>query len=253
MGELPAWIDGTLLAVAPEAGAALGCHTTARIEAGVARFEAHHVQRLQRDARALDFEEPPAERILAAFRELGVAAFGETAGIVRLDLQAGPPRLVARARTLGPNFESGRALTSREPHPGPGRFPGVKLSSEPALDAARARLAVSDADEILLADRAGFWVEGARSALLFEDAKGQLSTPKPARGGVRSIALAVLRERLADLRFRDLATASIFDARGVVALNAVRGARALTSLDGKPLGTGGPGIAERLNEILSAS
>lgn len=253
MGELPAWIDGRLLAAAPEAGAALGCHTTARVEAGVARFEAHHVQRLQRDARTLGFEEPPAERILAAFYELGVAAFGETAGIVRLDLQAVPPRLVARARTLGPDFESGRALTSREPHPGPGRFPGVKLSSEPALDAARTRLAESDADEILLADRAGFWVEGARSALLFENASGQQSTPHPKRGGVRSIALAVLGEHLPDLRFGDLPTTSIFDARAVVALNAVRGARALTSLDGKPLGSGGPGLAERLNAILSSS
>lgn len=253
MGELPAWIEGQGLAAAPEPDGALGCHTTARVEAGVARFEAHHVERLQRDAQALGFRTPPAEGILAAFRELGGAAFGKAAGIVRIDLQAHPPKLVARARALRPERVTWRALSFGEPHPGPGRFAGVKLSAEPVLDAARARLAKTDADEILLADRAGFWVEGARSALLFENASGQQSTPHPKRGGVRSIALAVLGEHLPDLRFGDLPTASIFDARAVVALNAVRGARALTSLDGKPLGSGGPGLAERLNEILSSS
>jgi branched-subunit amino acid aminotransferase/4-amino-4-deoxychorismate lyase len=78
---------------------------------------------------------------------------------------------------------------------------------------------------------------------------GALWTPPLERGAVAGVALEVLGERLVLAR-RDLSRRALLAARGVAVINAVRGARALLTLDGAALGAEGPALAARLTAVL---
>lgn len=265
MDPLPAWQDGQLL---PGGEATLGvhdssllagqaCYTSSLVQAGRARYAGRHVERLVRDARALGFEAPDPQHILHAFAELGRRAFGDGPGIVRVQASQGEDgrcRLLATARRLGPDAFHWQVFTYEHAHPGPGPWPGVKRSGEPHLAAARAAIALRDLDETLLVDREGYMVEGARSSFVLIDARGERVTPSLERGGVRSIARDILLEVDRDLKCRNISAASLKSARAIVAVNAVRGARPVMTLDGRPLERdAGERLASWATRILDAA
>lgn len=262
MKPLPLWIDGRLQAPGEPAleaedssiRAGQACYTSALVRDGEARWAARHIARLQRDAAALGLRVPDSLLVLRAFAELGRAAFGADPGIVRLQVSngaGGAARLLGTARHLGSNPLHWRACTLSAAHPGPGPWPGVKRAGDPHLAAARAVRAVKDLDEVLLVDREGYVIEGSRSSLVFLDSEGELVTPDPVRGGVRSIARDILFETLPELRLRNVPIGALRSAREVVAVNAVRGARPIRELDGRALGTASSGgLAQRLTEVL---
>jgi len=170
---------------------------------------------------------------------------------VRLQLSrdaAGALHSVGRARALGPDPAVWRAVSAPTPHPGPSG--GHKQSARGVWALAEAAAQRAGADEALLFDAAGRLVEGARSNLVFLDAEGRLCTPPLERGAVAGIALEVIGEELPELRHRDLSRCGLFAAPGVAAINSVRGARALASLDGRALGPEGEPLAQRLEAAL---
>src|SRR5215813_5703124 len=71
------------------------------------------------------------------------------------------------------------------------------------------------------------------------------STPPGALGAVAGIAREVLLERVPELEERIVSLRELSRAAEIVAVNAVRGARAVVALDGRPVGAGVPGPASR--------
>ena len=96
-------------------------------------------------------------------------------------------------------------------------------------------------DEALLLDAAGRLVEGTRSNIVVVLPSGPPATPTRASGAVAGVALAVARERLPELVERPVPESELRGAGEILALNAVRGARPITQLDGSPVGDGRPG------------
>jgi branched-subunit amino acid aminotransferase/4-amino-4-deoxychorismate lyase len=199
------------------------------------------VARLVRDARALGLGalDPGdvRERLLAA----GRASFGaEGVGVVRLEARVGG-ELVASTRPLGSEPAAWRAIVAAVIHPGPGPAPGAKRAAVPALAAAREEATVAGADEALLLDAAGLLVEGARSNLVLALADGRCVTPPRARGAVRGVALEAALSAGVALFEQDVARDALGEVREIVATNAVRGARPILALDGRPVGDERPG------------
>lgn len=228
------------------------CYTTARWVRGRVRWEAQVVARLLRDARALGIGELNAAECIAQLRALGARRFGSGEGVLRLTARSGAPRLCAQARPLGPDPAHWRGCTAQTPHPGPAAAPGAKLQ-RPALDAARAELAAANAEEALLYDEAGRLVEGARSNLAVA-LGGRWLTPPLSNGAVRGVALDLALAALPQLQCADISRADIAAADEIVATNAVRGARPILQLDGRPVGAAAPGpLATALARALAAA
>jgi branched-chain amino acid aminotransferase len=257
----PIWMDGALrpasaAVVRADDSAfceARGCYTSVRIRAGVPRFADRHVRRLVRDAAALDLPAVDPNLLRRALGELAKAAFRGGEGVVRLTLSRdgdGALHVVGVPRDLGQDPPAWRAVTAPTAHPGPVLAGGHKLTDRLvhalASDAARA----SGVEEALLFDAAGHLVEGARTNVVALLGDGMLCTPPTERGAVAGIALEVAAERLPALARRDLSRRDVFAARGVAVTNAVRGARPLVALDGKPLGPESAELAERLAAVL---
>ena len=247
MNRFPAWIDGCLRAPgeaereADDSGLLHGqaCYTSALVRAGNARYAERHIERLRRDSRALGFEPPDHRLVLQAFFDLGTAAFGPESGIVRLQVSCnarGATRLLGTARPLRADTAQWHAFVFSHPHPGPGPWPGVKRAGDPHLAAARAALLESGLDEAILVDREGYVIEGARSSFVFQTAAGELVTPDPARGGVSSIAREIVCKAIPEIRRKSVPVSALVRARELVAVNAVRGARVIRTLDGQPVG-----------------
>ena len=260
MKPLPLWIDGHLHDVGEraleEGGSPIAseraCYTSALVQGGQARWVERHIARLLRDTAALGLPAPRPGHIRKAFSDLGRSCFGDGAGIVRLEARAS--QLVGTPRPLENDPGDWRAFTHATPHPGPGPWPGVKRAADPYLASARSACLAQDLDEAILADGDGYVLEGSRSGLVALDASGDLVTPDPRRGGVRSIGLDILREALPELTRRNLPLETLRHAREVVAVNAVRGARRIRTLDERALGPpSGSGLASRLAEVLARS
>ena len=117
-----------------------------------------------------------------------------------------------------------------------------------ASDFARGR----GVDEAVLLDREGYAIEGSRTSLVVVDRHGRAWLPDLARGGVAGIARALLLERLPELSVRNLTAGELRNAEEIVAINAVRGARACLQIDGVDVGSGRPGPwSARLREALA--
>jgi len=232
-----------------------GCYTSARVEAGRARFAARHARRLARAAHALGIGELAEPRVLAALSELARAAFGDGAGVERLQASrdaAGALHLVGVPRALGPERHAWSAIRVRLPASGSGGTHGLKVTSRIALALAADAARAAGADEALILDSAGRLVEGARSNVVVVGSDGRLSTPPLELGGVAGVAREILLERVGELEARVVSDAELARASEIVAVNAVRGARAIVRLDGHEIGDGEPGPwSRRLAETLT--
>jgi branched-subunit amino acid aminotransferase/4-amino-4-deoxychorismate lyase len=260
---LPAWLDGRLLpggeARLPLDDSAyqsgLGCYTTTRWQGGRARFAARHAARLVRDAAALGLGALEPAAPLAAFEELGHAAFGGEEGVLRLQVSRsadGTTRLVGVARPTGAEPAAWTAIVAPFAHEGPGPWGGAKHTGHPRVALARAAARAADCDEALLFDAAGRLVEGARTSLVVVRGDGRLVAPPLARGGVRSVAREIVSQAEGELAETDLLLPDLLLAREIVALNAVRGAAAVVRLAGRQVGDGAPGRhAVRLREVIA--
>ncbi len=218
-------MDGGPRREPPGAAAGRAVCTTGLARGGRLHLLRRHQARLQRDARRAGLEPPDPERVAEAVAAIAPGPPRQ----VRIEVRGGGgPRLVATARPIPPEPPFWRAIPLR--HPGGGPVPGAKQPDHPGLARARVRAARLGCEEALLFDERGRLVEGARSAVLVRTAAGGLATPPARRGGVRSLALEVLREGLPEIEERDLDEAALLAAREVVAVNAVRGARSLVAL-----------------------
>lgn len=261
------WLDGRLvdeddptLASSADAGHASdpSCYTSARVTAGRALHPDHHARRLQRDARAIGLGEFDPSLVVHACRDLGRAVFADGTGIVRIEARRGSGgegvSLHATARQIGVERDRWSALTAPIVHHGPRTFAGAKLMHCGLYEEARAIAANAGVDETLLFDEAGRLVEGARTNLLIVDARGRLASPDLALGAVAGVALEIVSECAPELTIAAIHPGDVANARELIALNAVRGARPITQLDGRRVGSGGPGPwVVRLDELLSDS
>lgn len=231
-----------------------GCFTTVRICNGIPTFLDPHVQRILRDAHQLGFAEPDSDLCRRALCELGTAAFPNSDGIVRLKIcrnQQGNLSLTATARPLGSEPAYWRAIRVDFPHPGPGPYPGAKLCIRPTIERAINAARESNVEESILLDPQGRLVEGARTNLLVVLEDGCFATPPLHSGCVAGVARARIREAFPELREREIESQALQSAREIIAINAVRGARAIVELDGHSIGNGAPGaMAGRVAEIL---
>ncbi len=265
--ELPCWIDGRLLPGSQcprdsNGPSTRGCYTTARVQRGELRWAERHVRRLVRDARDLGLGAPDAEACRRALHETAIAAFHNGPddrrgdGIVRLEAQhraGAPPRLVARARRLGPDPASWQAIVSPRAHPERASHPGAKVLAESVVETAREAARVAGADEALIFDAANHLIEGSRTNLMLVLADGTLLTPSLEKAGVAGLAREIALEEIADVQIRPLPAEDLPVLREIIALNAVRGARPIVALDGRDVGDGKPGPwARRLAALLAA-
>jgi len=229
-----------------------GCFTSARASGGRAWWAARHARRIARDARLVGLGEVDPGLALRLLAEL--AAPSRDGGDLKVRLVAQPDRdgapcLRGGAISLAPDPAAWRAITAPAPHPGPSPTSAAKTTDRAYYDAALA--AGRGADEALCLDACGRLVEGCRTNLVVVLADGALATPPLARGAQAGIAREILLERCAELRERDVDRASLTAAREVVAVNAVRGARAVVAIDGSPVGDGRPGPwSARLGDAL---
>lgn len=213
-----------------------------------------HVARIARDAALLGLGAVDPDACRERLRAEASRAFPDGEGIVRLEARAGADgrvALQAKARPLDADPPWWRAVVAREPHPGPTPWSVAKAIERGVYE--RALAAAVGVDEALLVDAHGFLVEGARTSLVVVLASGALATPPLARGGQAGIARGILLERMPELAEADVALAALAEARELVAVNAVRGARPIVALDGRPVSAGAPGPwLERLARALAA-
>jgi branched-chain amino acid aminotransferase len=258
------WIDGRLVprtqpvVCADDSAFAegRGCYTSVRIRAGRPRFVDRHVRRLRQGARALRLGDVEKAAVEAALADLTRAVFPEGEGIVRLQLSRGGDgslHLVGVPRALGVDRLEWHAVTAPLSHAGEALAGGHKLTNRLVLALAAEAARATGADEALLFDAAGRLVAGSRSNFVVVTDAGPI-TPPAELGAVAGIALQVALERLPEIQRRAVRRGELDGASELVALNAVRGARPVTRLDGHIVGggTAGPWSA-RLSEALDTA
>ena len=265
MTEKLCWLDGRIAPVSdgllrPDDAAfseGRGCFTTARWTGRGVRFEARHLARLARDARALGVGAVDAEAARRGFLELGSKVFGPAEGVIRLQASRdgeGRVRLLALARALGAEPAAWRAITLPFAHPGPAPWGGAKVSGRLLYALGGDAVREAGADEGLLLDAHGRLVEGTRTNLVAVAPDGAPRFPPASRGAVAGVALEVAREGIPELEGGDCTRAGIGALRELVALNAVRGAVAVVEIDDRPVGAGEPGPwSRRLAAALDAA
>ena len=231
----------------------VGHYTTARVRSGATLWVERHVARLAADARRLGLPGVDEQMACSAFAELAPAAFGTGDGAIRLQHSrdaAGRSRLLGVPRLLGDEPEAWRSIRAPLAHEGARPWSGIKttntLAYTVALEAARAR----GAQDALFADDAGRLIEGSRCNLFVVLEDGTWATPDLARGGVAGLARETVLEASDQFAVRDIAFHALLRAREVVAVNSLRGGRAVIELDGAPIGTPTGPALERVNQLL---
>lgn len=232
-----------------------GCYTTARSSGGRIRFEERHVARLVRAAGELRLGRLDPERVRRALRELAAAAFGDGEGIVRVQASRdgkGELHVVGVPRRVGPEPDTWRACVVAQRHAAEGLDAGLKVTSRLALTLARDVALDAGLDEALLLDAGGFLIEGAGCNVVVVPPGGAPATPPAGSGAVSGVARGVVLERVPEIEERRIPEAELRCAAEIIGMNAVRGARAITELDGAPVGEGKPGPwAARLDAALA--
>jgi branched-subunit amino acid aminotransferase/4-amino-4-deoxychorismate lyase len=257
------WVDGAILpanqAVVRADDSAFsegrGCYTTVRIDAGQPRFADRHVARLQRGAQALRLGEIDETTIQRALSELAAAALPAGGGVIRLQVSRdseGTTHLVGVARGLGEDTPEWSAITVARPHDGASISEGRKVTSRLTLALAAEDARNAGVNEAVLLDSSGRLVEGARSNLFVATPGGSIWTPPIASGAVAGIARTISIENLREIEEREISRSELLAAAELIAVNAVRGARAITRLDDRAVGDGELGPwCKRLAEVLA--
>jgi branched-subunit amino acid aminotransferase/4-amino-4-deoxychorismate lyase len=258
------WADGAIVpsdqAVVrvDDSGFAEGrsCFTSVRISEGRPRFVDRHTARIRDGAHALRLGELSAATVERALDELAAKALPGGEGVIRLQASCdreGATHLIGVARHLGDDQELWSAIIPSRPHDGSSALMGLKTTSRLTLALAAEEAKTAGVDEAVLLDAEGNLVEGARSNILIASPKGSLSTPPIASGAVAGIARSIALERVAEIEERVISKPELLGAAEIIAVNAVRGARPITRLDGRKVGEGSPGAwGERLAAILAA-
>ena len=239
-----AWRDGALVTPGADdsdaddsttaaATSGASCYSTTRWDGRAPRFAAQVVARLRRDAHALGFRAPATSACDAALRTLGFAAFGAREGVLRLSARA--HTLLCTARPLPAPRAALRVCASPVTHAGPAAVPGAKIP-RPEITRARKLRDQSALDEVLLFDASGHLVEGSVSNVVVHCAGGVWATPPQARGAVRGVALALVRERVRRVVERDCGRGALRGAREIVVVNAVHGGRGVAWYEGREVG-----------------
>ena len=230
-----------------------GCYTSARASGGRVWHAARHVRRLARDARLLGLGDVDPAEAARALAELAATAVGSADAKLRLEARrdAAGLRLVGAAQPLDPDPPAWRAVSATRPHPGASPTSSAKTTARAGYEAAFAEARRAGADEALLFDREGFLVEGARTNVVVRLADDALVTPPLARGAQAGVAREILLERVPELREGDVAADALDAAGEILAVNAVRGVRAIVALDGRPIADGRAGpCAARLHRAF---
>ena len=202
-----------------------------------------HARRLVRDALLLDLGRLDFDSCLHALEELAAPTRDGSTAIIRLAVErhGGALRLVPSQRAWGDDPPTWRAAIAKHAHPGASMSSQAKSTARALYEKALAAAQAAGAQDALLFDRAGFLVEGARTNVVVVRADGALVTPPLARGCVAGIAREVLFDVVPELREDDVAVGELAIARELIAINAVRGARAITHLDDAAIAGAKPG------------
>jgi branched-subunit amino acid aminotransferase/4-amino-4-deoxychorismate lyase len=220
----------------------LGCYRGARAVGGRGWHAERHARRVARDARLLEIGEVDGAAVLRLLDELAAPSRAGQDLKIRLEAHRDAVlgvRLRGAATALAPDRRAWRAVAGS--HPGPSCVSSAKSTAREHYEAALGAAHAARADEALLFDASGHLVEGARTSVVVVRADGRLATPPLARGGQAGVAREILLETLAELREEDVSLFELRRAREVIAVNAVRGARAIVALDGHAIAAGHAG------------
>ncbi|WP_158527309.1 aminodeoxychorismate lyase [Pelagibaculum spongiae] len=224
-----------------------GCFTTLRYQNNRFILLAQHIQRLQRDCRALKITAPDAAEIIRQLEhiqpELAEQAIlritvsrGMTQRGYQPDLQATPELLI--------QWFAAQPLKQQSIA---GWLSDYRLSSQPALagikhlnrlDQVMASAHTPVGKEAIMLDQQGYLVEGLSSNLFWR--KGQKwFTPELTSCGVHGVAREWLINQLdQQLNLICALPEQLFSADEVIVCNAAQGIRKLESLNDQALGTG---------------
>ncbi len=168
----------------------------------------------------------------------------------------GPVRWCAYAGPLAPYmaaaYERGvRCILSKRPRWNPGGFaPAVKFAANPELLMAKREADAAGAYEALLLNPEGPLAEGSSSSVFLVKGR-RVITPDLASGILDGVTRACVLQLCAKAGLaseeRPVAPGELFDAEEVFLTSTLKEVVPVVSLDGRPIGTGAPGvIADRL-------
>jgi branched-chain amino acid aminotransferase len=255
------WLDGRVVPAAravlsaddPGVRWGLGLFETMRASGGRVPLLDRHLRRLRASAATLGLDGVPGDAAIRDAIAATVAAYGD--GPARLRLTVTPhPTLLVEATALDqevPWHVPGRAIARSLPG---GWVRGNRIAEHKTLSYAAWRLAQRSAeavgaDHALLLDRDGRLGEAAVASVFCALGDGVVTAPVDGvlLGVARAICLPAVgaHERAAE-------EPEWRAAREIVAVNAVRGATAITAVDGIPVGDGAPGpLAHALAAALA--
>jgi branched-subunit amino acid aminotransferase/4-amino-4-deoxychorismate lyase len=249
------WLDGRIvppdraLLSADDPGVrwGLGLFETMRASGGRVALLDRHLRRLRASAAALGLDGLPGDAAIREAVAATVAAHGD--GPARLRLTVTPrPTLLVEATPLPagvPSDEPGRSIALSVPG---AWVPGNRIAEHKTLSYAAWRLAqlraeAAGAGHALLLDRDGRLGEAAVGNVFCALGDGELVTA-PADGLLPGIARAI-GLAATDAVERAAGEAEWRAAREIVVVNALRGATAITAVDGALVGDGAPGPLAR--------
>jgi branched-subunit amino acid aminotransferase/4-amino-4-deoxychorismate lyase len=231
----------------------LGLFETMRADAGRIPLLERHLRRLLTSAAALDLGPVPREAAIRAALAATLAAHGDGPARVRLTVTPRPTLLI-EASALDGDVHSivprrSVAVTARGAWVPGNRIAEHKTLSYAAWRRAQQRAEAAGAGHALMLDRDGRMGEAA-VANVFCDLGDEVVTA-PADGLLPGIARAICLPAVG-ARERAAEEAEWRTAREIVVVNALRGAAAITSVDGAPVGDGAPGpLAHALAAALA--
>jgi len=229
------------------------------VSAGDVLWLDRHIARLRADALQLELPAIDERGIRTAFRHLATAAFGLGDGAIRLQHSidsTGRAHLIGIPRSLGNESDTWSAIRAPLVHEGPQPWSGAKVSSQLLYTSARDATRRAGVREALFADADGRLIEGAGSNVFVARASGEWATPDLVRGGVAGLARAVVLDACAaggprSISVCDIGYYELSDASEVVATNALRGARSVVALDGRPVGSADGPLRKQLSAWIN--